>query len=257
MPTRDRYDAGIPSWVDLTTPDLDGAQRFYGALFPWEFANAGDDENPYVMANKDGRAAAGIGPVMDENMPSAWTTYFAVDNAERTANKIKGAGGQVSMDPTDAMGTGTFAIAAAPGGEVFGIWEAKSHVGSGVVNEHGAVSWNELMTDDVDGALKFYDAVFGHITRTTDMGGGFIYSTLGVGERQIAGIMEKPSADIPNSWSVYFAVDSTAAALDAMTAAGGTVMWGPQETEGVGIMGGGTDPYGAYFNFMQSDNLQD
>jgi hypothetical protein len=160
------------------------------------------------------------------------------------------------MGPMDAMGTGVFALATAPGGEVFGIWEAKSHIGVGLVNEHGAVSWNELMTDDVDTALGFYNKVFGHITRTTDMGGGFMYSTLGVGDRQIAGIMEKPDAEIPNSWSHYFAVDSAAATLEAAAAAGGKVTWGPRETEGVGIMGGATDPFGAFFNVMESGDFQ-
>ncbi|REK22986.1 MAG: VOC family protein [Actinobacteria bacterium] len=257
MPTRDSYPEGTPSWVDLATPDIAGAEKFYSSLFPWEFVDVGNDETPYAMANKEGRTVAGIGSIADENVPSVWTTYFAVDDASGTAEKIKEAGGQILVGPMDAMGTGTFAIAAAPGGEVFGIWEANTHIGSGVVNEHGAVSWNELMTDDVDAALKFYHDVFGHITRTADMGGGFMYSTLGVGDRQIAGVMEKPDPDIPNSWGVYFAVDDAAAALEALKAGGGEVAWGPQETEGVGIMGGGADPYGAYFNVMQSDNLQD
>lgn len=257
MPTRDHYVEGIPSWVDLATPDIEGAKKFYGSMFPWEFADVGNDEYPYAMANKNGRAVAGIGVSTDDNIPSMWTTYFAVDDAASTAEKITKSGGQILAGPTDAMGTGVFVIAAAPGGEVFGLWEAKTHVGSGVVNEHGAVSWNELMTDDVDGALTFYSEVFGHGTHTADMGGGFMYSTLAVGDRQIAGVMAKPNEEIPNSWSHYFAVDSAEAACDALTGAGGTVVWGPQETQGVGIMAGGHDPYGAYFNLMQSDNLQD
>lgn len=257
MPTRDHYAEGIPSWVDLATPDIDAAKGFYGSLFPWRFVDVGDEEYPYSMANKDGRAAAGIGPITDDNMPSMWMTYFAVDDAKATAAKIETAGGQVLMEPTDAMGTGTFALATGPGGEIFGIWQAKTHIGAGVVNEHGAVSWNELMTDDVDSALEFYNKVFGHKTRTTEMGGGLMYSTLAVGDRQIAGVMEKPSPDIPNSWSHYFAVNSAAATLEAVTAAGGTVTWGPRETQGVGIMGGATDPFGAFFNVMESDSLQD
>lgn len=257
MPTRDSYVEGIPSWVDLASPDVEGSKAFYAAMFPWDYADVGAEGMPYTMANKGDRAVAGIGPIMNENMPSAWTTYFAVDNAAATADKIAAAGGTILMAPADVMGSGILAIAAAPGGEVFGIWEAMAHIGAGVVNEHGAVSWNELMTDDVDGALEFYAAVFGHIPRTTDMGDGFMYSTLGVGDRQIAGIMVKPNENIPNAWGVYFAVDDAAVALDAAAAAGGTVVWGPQETEGVGIMGGGTDPYGGYFNVMQSDNLQD
>jgi predicted enzyme related to lactoylglutathione lyase len=37
---RDGYDPGTPSWVDLTTPDLEDALRFYGGVFGWEFEDA-------------------------------------------------------------------------------------------------------------------------------------------------------------------------------------------------------------------------
>ncbi len=252
MPTRTSYAEGIPSWVDLSTPDVSAAKDFYGALFGWEYEEAPTDSNPYIMAMKKGLAAAGIGESLDANMPPVWTTYFAVQNADASAQKIADAGGKVLTDPFDAMEAGRMAIAAGPGGEVFGIWQAKNHFGAGIVNEHGSLSWNELMTDDVDGALEFYSTVFGHGTQTVDMGGGFMYSTLDVGDRQIAGVMAKPDPNMPNFWGPYFAVDDADAAAEAMKANGGKVSFGPQETEGVGVMVGGTDPQGAYFTVMKN-----
>lgn len=35
------YVHGAPNWLDLGTPDLDGALGFYGALFGWTFRSAG------------------------------------------------------------------------------------------------------------------------------------------------------------------------------------------------------------------------
>ncbi|MGH2948898.1 MAG: VOC family protein [Solirubrobacteraceae bacterium] len=41
MSERTSYEPGTPSWVDLSTPDLEGALRFYGGLFGWELEDAG------------------------------------------------------------------------------------------------------------------------------------------------------------------------------------------------------------------------
>jgi len=55
MPERDSYDPGTPSWVDLTTPDLDGSLAFYGGLFGWEFEDAGEEAGHYNMAHVRGK----------------------------------------------------------------------------------------------------------------------------------------------------------------------------------------------------------
>ena len=34
----ERYDDGVPSWVDLGSPDLAKAKEFYGGLFGWELS---------------------------------------------------------------------------------------------------------------------------------------------------------------------------------------------------------------------------
>ncbi len=34
---------GAPNWVDLGTPDLDGALAFYGGLFGWELLPGGPE----------------------------------------------------------------------------------------------------------------------------------------------------------------------------------------------------------------------
>lgn len=253
MPTRDGYKEGVPSWADLGTPDVDGAKQFYSALFGWDFREEETDSTPYSMALQKQLAAAGIGPLQDENIPTVWTTYFAVEDADATAEKITAAGGTILMPPFDVMDTGRMAMAADPTGAVFGIWEANKHYGAQIVNEHGSINWNELMTDDLDAAFTFYKEALGHEIETADMGGGFMYSTLNVDGRGISGAMAIPEGEsqMPNHWSVYFAVDSAQEAIEAVEANGGTVVWGPRETEGVGTFVGATDPYGAHFNLIQ------
>ena len=250
MPTRDGYPEGVPSWADLASPDLRGAEDFYNKLFGWEYYNGGTDDMPYTMATRNGLAAAGIGPLMDPSAPSVWSTYFAVDNADATVEKIVANGGVMVMDATDAFNFGRLAFASDPTGAVFGIWEAKDHKGAGIVNEHGGLNWNELMSDDLDTALEFYAAVFGHTFETADTPNG-PYTSISVGDRVIAGAMGKPDPSIPNNWGIYFAVDSTEDAIQTATGNGGSTSYGPMEVPNVGTFGGLIDPYGAHFTVIQ------
>lgn len=240
----------MPSWADLASPDLRGAEAFYNELFGWDYYNGGTDEMPYTMATRNGLAAAGIGPLMDPNAPPVWSTYFAVDNADATVEKIVANGGTLVMDAADAFNFGRLAFASDPTGAVFGIWEAKDHIGAGIVNEHGALNWNELQSDDLDAALPFYGSVFGHTFETAQMPGG-PYTSISVGDRVIAGAMPKPAPEIPNNWGVYFAVDDAAAAIETATSSGGGTTFGPMEVPNVGAFAGLIDPYGAHFTVIQ------
>ena len=257
MPTRDGYAEGIPSWADLGTPDVEGAQAFYNAVFGWAYLEEKTDSNPYSMALQKELSAAGIGALQDENMPTVWSTYFAVDSADATAAKIAAAGGALILDPFDVTDAGRMAIASDPTGAVFGIWEAKNHFGAVIVNEHGALNWNELLTDDLDGAFGFYKEVFGHEIETADLGNGLMYSTINVDDRAVGGAMAKPNEEMPNHWGVYFAVDSAEKAAEAITSNGGTITYGPRKTEGVGTFVGGADPFGAHFSVIQLANPVD
>lgn len=250
MPTRDGYHEGTPCWVDLGTTDLDMAKKFYAKLFGWDYAEAETDSAPYLMANQKGLSAAGIGPSQDPNMPSAWTTYFAVENVDEAAARIEGAGGTLVMGPSDVMKAGRMAIAFDTGGAGFGIWEARDHFGAAIVNEHGGLNWNELLTDDVDRAREFYGAVFGWTFETSQMPAG-PYTVFSVGDRAVGGMMPKPSPDIPNHWGTYFAVDDAATAIETTKAGGGALSHGPMDIPQVGVLAGLVDPTGAHFTVIQ------
>ena len=250
MPTRDGYQEGIPAWVDLATTDVDAAKHFYAGLFGWEYQDPEDRSIPYWMAMRHGRMAAGIGPTQEGVSFSVWSTYFAVDDADATVEKIRNAGGQVVAAPMDILDSGRMAIAADPTGAVFGVWQSREHKGAGIVNEHGSLNWNELTSDDLDTALRFYKAVFGHETETSPGVSG-PYTVLSVGGRGVAGAMQPPTEDIPNNWGVYFAVDDATEALDATLASGGRHVYGPMEKEDVGIFVGIVDPTGAMSTLIQ------
>lgn len=61
------------------------------------------------------------------------------------------------------------AVVADPAGAVFCLWEKKGHAGAETVNEHGALTWNELVTPDPSLVAPFYAEVLGWTTKVTSI----------------------------------------------------------------------------------------
>ncbi|MBA3655150.1 MAG: VOC family protein [Actinobacteria bacterium] len=243
----DSYDHGVPSWVDLGTPDPARAASFYGELFGWSVEPGPPEAGGYALAELRGKPVAGIGPQQNPG-PPVWATYVNVDSADDVAAKVTANGGTLFMDPFDVMDVGRMAVFADPQGAAIGLWEPKAHKGAGIVNEPGTYSWSELVTTDVDAAKAFYAAVFGWGEKTN---GG--YTEWQLGGRSIAGAMAKPAempSEVPPFWGVYFAVDDTDAAVARVTELGGAQIMPPMDIE-PGRFAVLADPQGASFNVIK------
>jgi len=221
------WPAGTPCWVDLGTDDPAKAKAFYGTLLGWATQDGPPEAGGYVMCDIGGRPVAGIGPKMGPpEVPSTWTTYLATQDADATAQQITSAGGQLLAEPFDVMDVGRMAVAADPGGAVFGIWQARAHSGMQLANEPGAVCWNENMSRDFDGNKAFYQAVFGY--QYDDMSSAdFSYATFGIGGDPIGGIGDLGTMaprETPAHWMTYFAVANADDAVQAAIKLGGSVM---------------------------------
>ena len=46
----ERYEHGVPSWVDLGTPDIPKAIEFYSGLFGWQIEQGPPEAGGYSMA---------------------------------------------------------------------------------------------------------------------------------------------------------------------------------------------------------------
>ena len=239
MAERDGYDPGTPSWVDLTTPDLEGSLRFYGGLFGWEFEDAGAEAGHYHQALVRGKRVAGIGPAQPGAPPFAyWTTYLSGDDVDATAGAIGDAGGRVLFGPLEVQGQGRMLIARDPEGATFGVWQPLAHTGAQLVNENGALSWNERMTRDLEGTSRFYGAVFGHAFADLPDIPASSYQLIEVAGRPVAGIYVMPAevpAEAPPHWLPYFWVDDVDAGFERLRELGGEVLREPVDS-----------PYGRY-----------
>lgn len=252
------YAQGVPSWVDLMTSDQDAAIAFYGAAFGWEAMISGPEMGNYAMCMKGGHAVAGIGGLPEGSpMPTMWTTYISVEDADVIAQRAAEAGGQIIAPVLAVAGEGSFpgrmAVIADPSGGVFGIWEAHDHKGSGLANEPGSFAWNELLSRDPASARAFFTAVFDYDWEVMDTNTEMEYLGAKVDGRAIAGLMPMPGdvpAEVPSYWNLYFAVEDTDETVIRAVAAGGTALV-PAFDSPFGRMAVLADPQGANFSIVQ------
>jgi len=152
------------------------------------------------------------------------------------------------------MEAGRMAVFQDSAGGFFSVWQPGQHPGSGVVNEPGAFSWNELNSRDVDASIAFYESVFGWTHETHTMEGPIgSYTEWQLDGETIGGMLPMPPmvpAEVPQFWLVYFAVADLEASLAKVQELGGTVMM-PGMTVDAGTFAVVMDPQGATLSLIQ------
>lgn len=248
MPTRDTaWENGTPCWIDYGAADIEAARRFYSAVLDWEYTGGEPEYGGYLTATTKGEAAAGLAPQMDPSDPPRWTTYFAADDADATAGRIRDAGGTLVVEPMDVGPMGRMVIARDPQGNPFGLWQSGQHTGVRIFNEPGALVWNEAAVDDPEAARAFYGAVFGF--RFEEVPGADGYTVFVTGDRPLGGLGgHQPGS--PKGWTACFSVASADDAAAAVTAGGGKVVTAPMDTP-FGRFAVLEDPWRAPFSVMQ------
>ncbi|MEP7159139.1 MAG: VOC family protein, partial [Chloroflexota bacterium] len=172
MRERDGFPAGVPAWIDTNQPDAEAPRIFYGGLFDWRFENRMPAESStYLVATLDGKDVAAVGtPLPGGPATPAWNTYVAVDDADDSVAKVREAGGTVIVDALDVGDLGRLAVCADPSGAEFRLWQPGTIKGAQAVNMPGTWNFSELNARDIDGAKRFYGAVFGWEADEVDMG---------------------------------------------------------------------------------------
>jgi predicted enzyme related to lactoylglutathione lyase len=256
MSERTSHAPGTICWVDLSTPDVDAAAEFYGALFGWEVPELPNsaEMGGYRRAKQTGKDVAGVYPLMEAGQHPAWATYVSVSDAAATAAAVKANGGDVIVEPMD-IGMGHMAVFSDPAGGIFGAWQPGTFAGAELVGEPGAVVWNELNTRDPNAAKEFYGAVFGwtFIDQHHEQVG--TYTEIMLGEQMVGGIFDIAGVlpdEVPQNWMVYFGADDVDAVARAAADAGGQVPSPPEDMPG-GRFAIVMDPAGAVFGVLKME----
>jgi predicted enzyme related to lactoylglutathione lyase len=248
------YPHGTFCWVELSTTDLDSAKSFYSELLGWDAEEVPVPGGSYTMFRKDGHYVAAMQRLQEQMQasghPPFWLSYVSVDDVDSAAAKAGELGANVMAPPFDVMDAGRMAVIQDPQRAAFALWQAKDHPGAGLIDEPGALCWNELSTTDVAAARDFYAGLFGWTAETQDMG-GMEYTVFSAGERQAAG-MAAAQGDAPSSWSVSFAVEDVDKSSAHIEELGGALVIPPTDFPG-GRFAVATDPQGAYFSVVRLD----
>ena len=245
---------GLPAWVDLVTRDPAGARSFYGALMGWTFDIGGPETGSYTYCTVDGARAAGMVGRQVETMPTSWTTYFATDDVDATADAMTAAGGTTLLGPADASPSGRVVVGVDPGGAPAGGWQAGDHAGAQTQDVPGAVVWTELVSGDLDGVLPYYTQVFGHQWQESEAGESWPrYLSFQVDGNLAGGATEADAqwpADAQPGWLPYFGVVDVEDAVAAAAGLGGVVLAGPAASP-YGRWARLRDPQGAIFQLLE------
>ncbi len=109
------------------------------------------------------------------------------------------------------------------------------------------MDWWEIPVPDLDDAKRFYGEVFGW---TFQPFGEDYFAALAPDGQMLGGIFKAPDDQLGNGVRITFSTDDLEAALDRVTAAGGTVVTPRSEIGGdMGWWAAFTDPAGRWIGF--------
>lgn len=124
-------------WVDLATHDAARAVEFYARAFGWTARCERASGGSLVRLSLDGRDVASLYQLADgpraRGVPSHWTAYLRVDDADAAVRRILGCGGRLVVAPFDSTVEARIALVEDATGALLGLWQARGAVVEGGV----------------------------------------------------------------------------------------------------------------------------
>ncbi len=113
---------GALCWTELNTRNLESAKSFYTDVFGWGWGPTNPEYAEFMVGD---RVVGGAMPMTPDKFPAEvpehWLVYFAVNDVDASAAKIKELGGVTMMDPFEAGGAGKMVVAMDPLQAVFAV----------------------------------------------------------------------------------------------------------------------------------------
>lgn len=243
---------GTVIWMDLLTPDVRRASRFYSAVFGWKFEFS--PEGDYAYATLNGKPVASIVKLEGaiEGAAGLWLPSIAVSDVKTAVNTVYKKGGSILKGPEDLPGRGRYALIEDPSGAVFMVLRAET--GDPPRSEvSGRWVWDELWTDDVDAAAGFYKSVFSYHLVSFKDGKGGNYQVMGRDGSPLAGVVKLPLPKVKPTWLGYLQVNNVDTSARQVLKAGGAVLVPPKPgslNEDIAIV---ADPTGGVFALQQKE----
>lgn len=247
-------------WVELCTPDMEKAKKFYNTVLNWEYDSMPMSETATytLMKVQDAPIAGGYELTAEfeaQGMKPSWGSYILVDDVDESTKRARALGATVYREPFDVFEMGRMSVLADPTGAVFYLWQAKGDPQSMPANNKtpGNFGWHELATTDTKKAAQFYCDLLGWESESQEVQPGKIYTTFTNNGAQVAGMLEITDdwIGVPPHWTVYFNVSDLDRAINDATKLSGTLLYDPIEVPEVGRFTKIRDPQGAHFSLIQ------
>jgi len=237
-------------WHEHVSTEPAKAQEFFKQLLGWDYEVFKPGEVDYAMITSDGQMHGGF-PQVPEGTPPHWVGNVQVESVDDTIAKAKSAGGSVIVEPMDIPEVGRYSVLRDPQGAVIVAFQPQSEGAMG----QGVFVWDELGTNDVAGAERFYGDVFGWTTKDmgADYGGYKIFHRDPDDETGVGGLMANPDSSMPTAWHPYVAVDDVDSTLTKTKELGGSVVLEAMDVPAVGRIAVIQDPTGAVLGVIKPE----
>jgi predicted enzyme related to lactoylglutathione lyase len=227
-PTR-TYRPGKFVWVDLLTPDVVSAKKFYGGLFGWSFEQHGR----YTMIKNNDHRIAGIvevKPKPGKEDEALWLTAISVSDVDKAVDFVKKEGGTLLNGPVDMENRGRGALVVDPQGAQLVLLHAVDGDPSDSTHDIGDWIWNEIWSNDPHKTSNFYKSLGGY--ESTPVGND--YEILLSQEKWRAGIRYVFKEPYRARWVPAIRVADPVKILEKVEELGGTVLLHPNEPPSTG-----------------------
>lgn len=243
---------GMIVWMDLLTRDVSAAADFYHAVFDWNFDFS--DDGSYAYATHRGKPVAAIASYADDvdGSESLWLASMSVPDVDAAVQRVGDNGGVILEGAEDLPGRGRYALIRDPAGAVVMLLRA-SGGDPDIDRAAGRWLWNELWTDDVDAATRFYEKVIGYRSVTVKDGSGGEFRVMGRDQLPYASVVKSPLPDVEPNWLAYLLVENVDATARKVLKAGGSVLLPPQKDELNNDIAIVADPAGGVFALQQKE----
>jgi predicted enzyme related to lactoylglutathione lyase len=227
------HDSGRIVWRDLLTTTPDETRAFYSELFGWEFerpaSNIGFGQpDTYMLIRHKGRVIGGMfdaTTLQREVNVSQWVTMMSVADIDAAVARMTEHGGEVLTPPTDVGERGWLALVTGPDGALLGLVQTRDGDPPEVEPRLNEWLWDELWTDDVNGATNTLESVAGLAVETRTVNdAGVTYRVLESGGHPRAGLMQMPFDGERPVWVNYIRVEDPAAITSRVSALGGRII---------------------------------
>lgn len=228
--------------VELRVRDVEKAKAFYTKVFDWKVVPL----MPGYLGIDTGKFPGGGIYAIDPKAPAppGVVNYLPTDDVVAAGERAERHGGKILVPKTEVPGMGHFVDTMDPWGNEVAFWQPLDPTTRPTLEGSGknAFCWVELSTPKLADAVRYYGEVAG-LTFHTSEDGSYAF-TPHEGDAIGFGIQSGDAAAKLPGATTYVDVDDLAEGAKRVEAAGGRVLFGPQEIPGTGHFTMFTDPDG-------------